>query len=69
MLELNAGPLDLSRAKVAILWHWWLRTIFDVKEVKVEFLIRCKLKCTGVISGRAGKIQGQSGIGKDSLVG
>lgn len=53
MLELHAGPLDLSRAKVAILWHWWLLTRFevrregDVKEVKAEFLIRCKLKCTG----------------------
>lgn len=41
----------------------------DVKEVKVEFLIRCKLKYTGVICGRAGNIQEQSGIGKDSLVG
>lgn len=75
MLELNIGSLDLSRAKVAILWHWWLMTRFevrregDVKEVNVEFLIRCKLKYTGVICGRAGNIQEQSGIGKDSLVG
>lgn len=41
----------------------------NVKEVKVEFLIRCKLKCAGVICRKAGNIQEQSGIGKDSLAG